>query len=191
MLYIYIKHLLMYLFFNLTGARKWVASLDFDAESFKGAIVNIYPRLSSVPSYTLWNVKPDKSFEKLPLTVNTPQRIKSYLGTSFTGSLIIMPSEEINLGPVKVPVISSSVNSHARIGSSHIRSSTASMISTFSSKSEPASSGYESYQESNHGSRSEVGPTSYYTPHQSSVHSSSKSSHNQPHHVKQEAGTNG
>merc|ERR550534_3147799 len=53
------------------------------------------------------------------------------------------------------------------------------MRSAFSSKSEPASSGYESYQESNHGSRSEVGP------------SSSKSSHNQPHHVKQEAGTNG
>lgn len=175
------------------GARKWVASLDFDAESFKGAIVNIYPRLSSVPSYTLWNVKPDKSFEKLPLTVNTPQRIKSYLGTSFTGSLIIMPSEEINLGPVKVPVITSSGNSHSRSGSSHIRSSTASMRSTFSSKSEPASSGYESYQESNHGSRSEVGPSNYYTPHQSSVHSSSKSSHNreQPHHVKQEAGTNG
>lgn len=173
------------------GARKWVASLDFDAESFKGAIVNIYPRLSSVPSYTLWNVKPDKSFEKLPLTVNTPQRIKSYLGTSFTGSLIIMPSEEINLGPVKVPVITSSGNSHPRSGSSHIRSSTNSMRSAFSSKSEPASSGYESYQESNHGSRSEVGPSSYYTTHQSSVHSSSKSSHNQPHHVKQEAGTNG
>jgi len=178
------------------GARKWVASLDFDAESFKGAIVNIYPRLSSVPSYTLWNVKPDKSFEKLPLTVNTPQRIKSYLGTSFTGSLIIMPSEEISLGPVKVPVISSSGNSHVRSGSSHIRSSTASMRSTFSSKSEPASSGYESYQESNHGSRSEVAPSSYYTPreHQSRTeHSSSKSSHNreQPHHVKQEAGTNG
>jgi len=178
------------------GARKWVASLDFDAESFKGAIVNIYPRLSSVPSYTLWNVKPDKSFEKLPLTVNTPQRIKSYLGTSFTGSLIIMPSEEISLGLVKVPVSMSSGNSHISRGYSQIHSSTASMRSAFSSKSEPTSSGYESYQESIHGTRSEVGSSSFYTPHQSSgvpssIHSSSKSLHNQPHHVKQEAGTNG
>ena len=95
---------------SITGARKWVASLDFDAESFKAAIVNIYPRLSSVPSYTLWNVKPDKTFEKLPSTVNTPKRIKAYLGSSFTGSLIIMPSEEISLGPVKVPVMSGSGN---------------------------------------------------------------------------------
>ena len=81
----------------LAGARKWIASLDFDADSFKAAIVNIYPRLASVPSYTLWNVKSDKTFEKLPSTVNTPKRIKAYLGPSFTGSLVIMPSEEISL----------------------------------------------------------------------------------------------
>ena len=79
------------------GARKWIASLDFDADSFKAAIVNIYPRLASVPSYTLWNVKSDKTFEKLPSTVNTPKRIKAYLGPTFTGSLVIMPSEEISL----------------------------------------------------------------------------------------------
>merc|ERR1719384_939013 len=106
------------------GARKWVASLDFDAESFKAAIVNIYPRLSSVPSYTLWNVKPDKTFEKLPSTVNTPKRIKAYLGSSFTGSLIIMPSEEISLGPVKVPHMTSSGS-----GSHKFSSSTASVRS--------------------------------------------------------------
>ena len=80
-----------------SGARKWIASLDFDADSFKAAIVNIYPRLASVPSYTLWNVKSDKTFEKLPSTVNTPKRIKAYLGPTFTGSLVIMPSEEISL----------------------------------------------------------------------------------------------
>lgn len=74
-----------------------MANLEFDAESFKAAIINIYPRLATVPSYTLWNVKQDKTFEKLPSTVNTPKRIKAYLGASFTGSLVIMPSEEISL----------------------------------------------------------------------------------------------
>lgn len=87
------------------GARKWLASLDFDSENFKVAIINIYPRLSSVPSYSLWNVKADKTLEKLPCMVNTPKRIKAYLGPTFTGSLVIMPSEEISLGPVKVPPI--------------------------------------------------------------------------------------
>ena len=29
--------------------------------------------------------------------VNTPKRIKAYLGSTFTGSLVIMPSEEISL----------------------------------------------------------------------------------------------
>ena len=74
-----------------------MASLDFDAESFRAAILNIYPRLSTVQSYSLWNVKSDKSFEKLPGSVNTPKRIKAYLGPTFTGSLVIMPSDEISM----------------------------------------------------------------------------------------------
>ena len=84
-------------FFLFAGARKWLASLDFDAENFKVAIINIYPRLASVPQYSLWNVKADKTLEKLPCMVNTPKRIKAYLGPTFTGSLVIMPSEEISL----------------------------------------------------------------------------------------------
>ena len=87
-----------YIVLNIfSGARKWLASLDFDADSFKAAIVNIYPRLATVSSYSLWNVKPDKTLEKLPCMVNTPKRIKAYLGATFTGSLVIMPSEEISL----------------------------------------------------------------------------------------------
>jgi len=166
------------------GARKWVASLDFDAESFKGAIVNIYPRLSSVPSYTLWNVKPDKTFEKLPSTVNTPKRIKAYLGSSFTGSLIIMPSEEISLGPVKVPHMTTSSGS----GSHKFSSSTASVRSARSSASskteKDSSSGYESYQESINGSsRGDQDRSSYYPPSNSSSHKMS--------HMNSNAGSNG
>jgi len=170
------------------GARKWVASLDFDAESFKGAIVNIYPRLSSVPSYTLWNVKPDKTFEKLPSTVNTPKRIKAYLGSSFTGSLIIMPSEEISLGPVKVPHMTSSAGS----GSHKFSSSTASVRSARSSASskteKDSSSGYESYQESMNGSsgrEQDRSSGSYYCP------SSSNSSSHKMSHMNSNAGSNG
>jgi len=176
------------------GARKWVASLDFDAESFKAAIVNIYPRLSSVPSYTLWNVKPDKSFEKLPSTVNTPKRIKAYLGSSFTGSLIIMPSEEISLGPVKVPVMTGS-------GNHKFSSSTASVRSARSSSSSKAekdhSSGYESmasYQDSNHGgsNREQTSSSSYYTPQQASSNSSSHTHNNQiKSHINSQQGSNG
>merc|ERR1711936_335496 len=154
------------------GARKWVASLDFDADSFKAAIVNIYPRLSSVPSYTLWNVKPDKTFEKLPSTVNTPKRIKAYLGSSFTGSLIIMPSEEISLGPVKVPHMTSSGNHKFSSSTASVRSAR----SSFSSKTEKdCSSGYESYQESNHSGssgREQGSSSSYYNPHQATSNSS-------------------
>lgn len=129
------------------GARKWLASLDFDAENFKAAILNIYPRLASVPSYTLWNVKPDKTFEKLPCTVNTPKRIRAYLGPSFTGSLVIIPSEEISLGPVKVPmhrILNSSTSTKSLSRSSR------DLSREILSKDEKAKSesGYESYQES-------------------------------------------
>jgi len=79
------------------GARKWQVSLDFDEEAFQSAIYKIYPRLTSVSSYTLWNIKKDKTFEKLPAKVNTPSRIRAYLGNQFSGCLLIMPSEEIQL----------------------------------------------------------------------------------------------
>jgi len=79
------------------GARKWQVSLDSDEEAFQSAIYKIYPRLTSVTSYTLWNIKKDKTFEKLPTKVNTPSRIRAYLGNQFSGCLIIMPSEEIQL----------------------------------------------------------------------------------------------
>ena len=94
---IHVQYLLKTCKNYFAGARKWLASLEFDAESFKAAIINIYPRLATVPSYSLWNVKPDKALEKLPCMVNTPKRIKAYLGSTFTGSLVIMPSEEISL----------------------------------------------------------------------------------------------
>jgi len=167
------------------GARKWVASLDFDAESFKAAIVNIYPRLSSVPSYTLWNVKPDKSFEKLPSTVNTPKRIKAYLGSSFTGSLIIMPSEEISLGPVKVPVMTGNGNHKFSSSTASVRS--ARSVSSSRIEKNCGSSGYESYQESNDGGSSHKQESSnYYTPH---VDTSNTSSHKMS-HTNSTAGSN-
>ena len=53
----------------VVGARKWQVSLDFDEEAFQSAIYKIYPRLTSVPGYTLWNIKKDKTFEKLPSKV--------------------------------------------------------------------------------------------------------------------------
>ena len=52
------------------GARKWQVSLDFDEGAFQSAIYKIYPRLTSVPGYTLWNIKKDKTFEKLPIKVS-------------------------------------------------------------------------------------------------------------------------
>lgn len=79
------------------GARKWQVNLDFDEAAFKSSIYKIYPRLTSVTSYTLWNIKKDKTFEKLPAKVNTPRSIRAYLGNQFSGCLIIMPSEEIQL----------------------------------------------------------------------------------------------
>ena len=72
-------------------------SLDFDAETFRIALLSIYPRLSSVSGYSLWTLTKEKTFEKLPQKVNTPGRIKAYLGSQFTGCLIIMPAEEISL----------------------------------------------------------------------------------------------
>jgi len=79
------------------GARKWQVSLDFDEAAFQNSIYNIYPRLNSVSGYTLWNIKKDKTFEKLPAKVNTPRSIRAYLGKQFSGCLIIMPTEEIQL----------------------------------------------------------------------------------------------
>jgi len=79
------------------GCRKWLVGIDWDADNFKAMIYKIYPRLASVPGYTLWNLKQDNSFEKLPTKVNTPSRIKAYLGNQFRGCLLIMPLEEIPL----------------------------------------------------------------------------------------------
>jgi hypothetical protein len=53
----------------VTGARKWQVGLGSDAEEFRRAILNIYPRLATTTGYTLWNVKKDKTFEKLPVKV--------------------------------------------------------------------------------------------------------------------------
>ena len=50
----------------LLGARKWQVSIDVESDAFKTAIYKIYPRLTTVPGYTLWNIKKDKTFEKLP-----------------------------------------------------------------------------------------------------------------------------
>ena len=40
-----------------------------DAETFKCALLNIYPRLSRVTGFTLWTLNKDKTFEKLPQKV--------------------------------------------------------------------------------------------------------------------------
>ena len=65
---------MIYIFTTLTipkyiGARKWQVSLDYDEAAFQNAIYKIYPRLNAVSSYTLWNIKKDKTFEKLPAKV--------------------------------------------------------------------------------------------------------------------------
>ena len=102
-------------------------SLDLDAESFRCALLSIYPRLSTVPGFSLWTLTKEKTFEKLPQKVNTPGRIKAYLGHQFTGCLIIMPSEEISLGPSpkKNPSASSSELSASASSSSSATTSTA------------------------------------------------------------------
>ena len=86
-----------------SGARKWQVSLDMDAAKFHCALLNIYPRLAGSSNYNLWTLRKDKTLEKLPPKVNTPSRIRAYFGSFFTGCIIIMPAEEIPMGPV-VPV---------------------------------------------------------------------------------------
>jgi hypothetical protein len=86
----------------ISGARKWQVRSDFDKEDFQNAIYKIYPRLNSVSGYTLRNIKKDKTFEELPAMVNTPRRIRSYLGNQFSGCLVIIPTEEIQLVSTKL-----------------------------------------------------------------------------------------
>ena len=48
--------------------------------------------------YNLWTLTRDKkTFERIPEKVNTPRRIRSYLGSQFTGCLIIVPISDILL----------------------------------------------------------------------------------------------
>ena len=56
---------------SVAGCRKWQVETDCDADRFKSMIYMIYPRLCSVPGYTLWNLKKDNTFEKLPPKVST------------------------------------------------------------------------------------------------------------------------
>lgn len=83
--------------FSLSGARKWQVPIEMEADAFHNALLNIYPRLAGVTSYTLWTINKHKEFEKLPVKVNTPKRFRSYLGSQYSGCLIIMPNEEIPL----------------------------------------------------------------------------------------------
>lgn len=87
-----------FLLFCGLGARKWQCAMDCNSLTFKQAILNIYPRLRSVIGYNLWTLTKDKkTFERIPEKVNTPRRIRSYLGSHFTGCLIIVPVSDIVL----------------------------------------------------------------------------------------------
>merc|ERR1719431_23161 len=87
-----------FLLFCGLGARKWQCAIDCNSLTFKQAILNIYPRLRSVIGYNLWTLTKDKkTFERIPEKVNTPIRIRSYLGSHFTGCLIIVPVSDIVL----------------------------------------------------------------------------------------------
>lgn len=87
-----------FLLFCGLGARKWQCAMDCNSLTFKQAILNIYPRLRSVIGYNLWTLTRDKkTFERIPEKVNTPRRIRSYLGSQFTGCLIIVPVTDIVL----------------------------------------------------------------------------------------------
>merc|ERR1711936_1149664 len=87
-----------FLLFCGLGARKWEVDMNCNSLTFKQAILNIYPRLRSVIGYNLYTVAKDKkTFEKIPEKVNTPKRIRSYLGSHFTGCMIIVPVSDIVL----------------------------------------------------------------------------------------------
>jgi len=87
-----------FLLFCGLGARKWQCQIDCNSLTFKQAILNIYPRLRSVIGYNLWTLTKDKkTFERIPEKVNTPRRMRAYLGTHFTGCLIIVPVSDIVL----------------------------------------------------------------------------------------------
>jgi len=87
-----------FLLFCGLGARKWQCAIDCNSLTFKQAILNIYPRLRSVIGYNLWTLTKDKkTFERIPEKVNTPRRMRAYLGTHFTGCLIIVPVSDIVL----------------------------------------------------------------------------------------------
>lgn len=87
-----------FLLFCGLGARRWQCDMDCNSLTFKQAILNIYPRLRSVIGYNLWTLtKNKKTFERIPEKVNTPKRMRSYLGPHFTGCLIIVPVSDIVL----------------------------------------------------------------------------------------------
>ena len=87
-----------FLLFCGLGARKWQCSMDCNSLTFKQAILNIYPRLRSVIGYNLWTLTSDKkTFERIPEKINTPMRMRTYLGASFTGCLVIVPVSDIVL----------------------------------------------------------------------------------------------
>jgi len=87
-----------FLLFCGLGARKWQCPMDCNSLTFKQAILNIYPRLRSVIGYNLWTLTSDKkTFERIPEKINTPMRMRAYLGASFTGCLVIVPVSDIVL----------------------------------------------------------------------------------------------
>ena len=87
-----------FLLFCGLGARKWACPMDCNSLTFKQAILNIYPRLRSVIGYNLWTLTSDKkTFERIPEKINTPMRMRAYLGASFTGCLVIVPVSDIVL----------------------------------------------------------------------------------------------
>ena len=88
-----------FLIFHGLGARRWKCAINCNAEDFKQTVLSIYPQLRSVPGYSLWTASTDgrRNLERIPESVDDPRRMREYLGTQFTGSIVIVPSSDIVL----------------------------------------------------------------------------------------------
>ena len=94
-----------FLIFHGLGARRWKCPINCSAEDFKQSVLSIYPQLRSVPGYSLWTASTDgrRNLERIPETVDDPRRMREYLGTQFTGSIVIVPSSDIVLAETGEP----------------------------------------------------------------------------------------
>eukprot|EP00092_Neocalanus_flemingeri_P001162 GFUD01001238.1.p1 GENE.GFUD01001238.1~~GFUD01001238.1.p1 ORF type:complete len:554 (+),score=52.66 GFUD01001238.1:407-2068(+) len=80
------------------GLKSWQCPIEYNQAEFRSAILNVYPRLSSVIGFTIWTLTENmKILERIPDEKTCPKQLLEFQQVHCTDILIIVPSANVFL----------------------------------------------------------------------------------------------